>query len=394
MSNPYLKLAFVNPWSGKTIGPNIGMRQLAEESLRRGHEVHIFAPTADDIKIDSPHLKTHSIPDLGVNIRFKNPFSLINYLYNSFRISKRLTQRLQDIKADLLCINSENMLFMPRAAHKAGIPAIVIVRGARFSELGIASRVFFKLQQRWVDKYIGVSQIVVNRLLSLKIPEWKCDKIYNGVNCDVFKPTPKDIALMKELGLDEHHLVIGTVCHLVPRKGVHHLIQAMAKLVPNYPELKCVIVGGVLNSNLKEENKYVENLSHLAKKHEIEDNIIWAGPRTDVANIYNCLDIVIHPSETESFGRTIAEAMACGKPVVGFDIEAVGELIDNDQTGYLAQPFADDELVACIQLLLDNPSKREFLGQIGRHKAITYFDLKKNIELSINCLEQTINTQP
>jgi glycosyltransferase involved in cell wall biosynthesis len=49
--------------------------------------------------------------------------------------------------------------------------------------------------------------------------------------------------------------------------------------------------------------------------------------------------MLIHPSETESFGITIAEAMAMAKPVLGFDVGAVPELIGHNKTGFIVKPF-------------------------------------------------------
>ncbi|MEG3066598.1 glycosyltransferase [Acetomicrobium sp.] len=60
--------------------------------------------------------------------------------------------------------------------------------------------------------------------------------------------------------------------------------------------------------------------------------------------LYSAADIFVAPSLMEAFGKTIAEAMACGTPVVAFDANGPKDIIDHEINGYLAKPFEPEDL--------------------------------------------------
>ncbi len=100
------------------------------------------------------------------------------------------------------------------------------------------------------------------------------------------------------------------------------------------------------------------------------------------------MDVVVHPSESESFGRSIAEAMACGKPVIGFAVGAVPELVLDGQTGIVVRPFDTAALAAAIERLLIDESRRQQMGAAGRQRARELYDLKRNVGAAISLLEE------
>ncbi|MDY7011396.1 MAG: glycosyltransferase family 4 protein, partial [Planctomycetota bacterium] len=120
----------------------------------------------------------------------------------------------------------------------------------------------------------------------------------------------------------------------------------------------------------------------------IADRVIFAGRRTDIPDLLRLVDVLVHPSETESFGRTIAEAMACEKPVVGFRVGAVGELISDGQTGILIEPFDTEAMAEATVRLLKDENLRRLMGEAGRERALRLYDLKTNIAAMVDVIEQ------
>ena len=88
------------------------------------------------------------------------------------------------------------------------------------------------------------------------------------------------------------------------------------------------------------------------------------------------IDILVHPLEAESFGRVVVEAMAAGLPVVGVRGGGVGEIVENNVTGFLAEPNDADQLARHIERLVGNPSLRQTFGQAGRARAESHYSLK------------------
>ena len=88
--------------------------------------------------------------------------------------------------------------------------------------------------------------------------------------------------------------------------------------------------------------------------------------------IYSAADVFVAPSITEAFGKTIAEAMACGTPAVSFDATGPKDIIDHEQNGYLARPFDASDLAKGISWVLQ--SDNCLLSDNARKKIATTFD--------------------
>jgi len=109
--------------------------------------------------------------------------------------------------------------------------------------------------------------------------------------------------------------------------------------------------------------------------------INWLGniEHFDMPSIYGQHDILLAPSTREGFGLAIAEAMACGLPVVASDCSAIPELIDDSRGGFLC-PVGDVECFAeKINLLADSPQTRLEMGQYNRLKIEKYFTVKRMV---------------
>ena len=138
---------------------------------------------------------------------------------------------------------------------------------------------------------------------------------------------------------------------------------------------------------------YARGLQDAAERLSVMDRLRFCGYREDVPELLACMDVVVHPSETESFGRAIAEAMACGKPVVGFDVGAVGELIDDGRTGILVPPFDPDGLARAVVRLLRDDALRAGMGRAAREKALRCYDVRRTIGAAIDVLESKAEGQ-
>jgi glycosyltransferase involved in cell wall biosynthesis len=94
-----------------------------------------------------------------------------------------------------------------------------------------------------------------------------------------------------------------------------------------------------------------------------------------VAPVYRALDIVVHAStKREPFGRSVLEAMACGRPVIVSDAGGVRELVTHDDQGLTHPPGDADVLAGHIASLLHDPARCERLGVNGRRTAVAFFD--------------------
>jgi UDP-glucose:(heptosyl)LPS alpha-1,3-glucosyltransferase len=95
----------------------------------------------------------------------------------------------------------------------------------------------------------------------------------------------------------------------------------------------------------------------------IADRCRWESPRPDVIDFYAAADIYISPTQEDSFGLPVAEAMACGLPVITSKFAGVSELIQNERDGLvLPDPANSSALADILRGLHANPAARTTLG--------------------------------
>ncbi len=166
-----------------------------------------------------------------------------------------------------------------------------------------------------------------------------------GVNIDKFKNTEVDRdKKRKELGIPKDSIAVLSVGELNENKNHETVLRAIASL--DQKNIVYVICG---KGGRKE---YLEN---LAKELGMEERLILAGFRTDVAEIYKCCDIFAFPSKREGLPVSVMEAMASGLPCVASDIRGNRDLIKEGKNGFLCSPITVDEFRKKIAVLIDTP---------------------------------------
>jgi glycosyltransferase involved in cell wall biosynthesis len=192
------------------------------------------------------------------------------------------------------------------------------------------------------------------------------DLVYPGADLNRFNPSRlADPARMRtSLGLPEA-VTIGIVGRLQRWKGMHVFLDAMRRVVDEFPEVRGVIVGG----DHPLEPEYPKELRAQCKRLGLGDAVRFAGPQADAENWMQAMDIVVHASDREPFGIVIVEAMALGKPVVAGDAGGPAEIIDVGRDGLLS-PYGDvDALASHLIRLVADPELRQSLGAAARQAA-------------------------
>ena len=134
--------------------------------------------------------------------------------------------------------------------------------------------------------------------------------------------------LKKKLGLSIGDKVILFVGRLGKEKSVDLLIEGQATIVKKHPNCKLLIIG---------DGPDMEIFQKIAKKHKVENNVIFAGKVAweEIPKYYQVADIFATASRTETQGLTVIEAMAASIPVVAADDESFKNIIIDDLNGHL-----------------------------------------------------------
>jgi glycosyltransferase involved in cell wall biosynthesis len=167
-------------------------------------------------------------------------------------------------------------------------------------------------------------------------------------------------------------LFVGT-CY--PRKGLHHLLEAVAML-KGY-KIKVDIVG-----DMRANRAYVKRLRSMLNKHGIAHLVTFHGLLYGESFWQKFVeaDMFVMPSFWESFGIVFLDAMSFGLPIITTNAGAIPDLVKHEENGLLVRPGDTSALASAIERLVISPSFRRKLGQNGfkfmqDHKEYSSWDL-------------------
>jgi glycosyltransferase involved in cell wall biosynthesis len=303
-----------------------------------------------------------------------NLFPLDNWSYN-----RSLTKNSKVFGADIFEIHTNSAYGFPKALEKRNLkkPLIHLIHGPLADEYEqnlkkehqtlrekLANR-FMKHQAKQevamakkASKIVAVSKYSHDKILEhYNVEETKIRIIPNGVDIEKFKPTDLS-ASKRKFNLDKEPTVL-FVGSLVPRKGLHYLVEAAKKVVKQQANTKFVIVGdGPLRKQLD------ESLNNAG----LMGNFMFLGnlKEDQLPTVYSASDVFVLPSIQEGQGIVLLEAQACGKPVVAFGEGGVYEAVRDKETGFLVDLGNSEDLADNLLKLLGDEGLRQKMGANGR----------------------------
>lgn len=299
-------------------GVERGVMELSRELVKRGFESVVISnggKLATQIKLDGGLHVT-------LDVCSKNPLSA------PWRIFK-LYQTLKKLRPDILHVRSRVPAWMSFFANKwLHLPVVSTVHG--FNSVGFYSSIMTK-----ADHVICVSNSVKTFIQKhYQTPDKKITVIPRGIDLDTFNPDNINNEFIKDFK-QQYNLhdkwIITTVGRITQLKDIETFIKAIALLKNEYPHVIGLIVGGIR----EDKNGYFSSLQTLTEELHIKEHIIFSGSTPNVAEIYTLSDVVVSCSKkAESFGRSVAEAIAMNTPVVATNHGGVLDIIKEGENGY------------------------------------------------------------
>jgi glycosyltransferase involved in cell wall biosynthesis len=193
--------------------------------------------------------------------------------------------------------------------------------------------------------------------------------ISNGIDTEFFRPQTETVDLFEK---NKGKTVIFYSGNMTKRKGVDLFPEIMRKLGNDFV-LFCTT--GLRSS-----------------RFDGCDNTIIVGYLTqnELVNFYSQCDLFIFPTRVEGFGLSVAEAMACGAPVVTTDCCSMPELIVDGQGGFLCKKDSVDSFVEKIKILAENKKLAKKMGSFNRKRIEEQFTLEKMAENYIRIYQELL----
>lgn len=233
-----------------------------------------------------------------------------------------------------------------------------------------------RLLPAWGERVVAISEPVGHHLReTFHVPAERIRIVYNGIDLPGFvdrfsKHEPG--AVRTKYRIPPQAFVVGSTARLVPDKGHEYLIRAVKELEHTIQNLCLIIVG---------DGKYRKYLEALTENLNIKDRVTFTGNLKDVSEPLAAMDVFILPAIwREGFGLSIAEAMACQKPVIVTNIWALNTLIQNRVNGILVEPRNVQDLAEAIRHLVRDVSFREGIALAGQRTAECQFSLDRMVE--------------
>lgn len=202
--------------------------------------------------------------------------------------------------------------------------------------------------------------------------------IANGLDLDLYKPIPKEwVRQILNLPEDKKkYILFGAMSATSDeRKGFKQLQKAL-KLVKG-KDYHLLIFG----SEGYDQINFGLPTTYMGRLNDDET----------LAMAYSAADVMVVPSLQDNLPNTAVEAVACGTPVVAFDVGGLVDIVDHRENGYLAKPYDPEDLAKGITWVLADTDRVEMLSKNSRKKALLDFDIKKASQAYINLYNEILN---
>ena len=220
------------------------------------------------------------------------------------------------------------------------------------------------------DRTLYFSTFMRDCGVTLGAPVDRTRVVEKGVDLSRFAPADDRLELKRRLDLPDRPMVL-TVAGLIPRKGVHYLLEAAARLRDSH-DFSIVICG---------EGVERDRLQRLSESLGVSGRTYFRGrvDREAMPVFFAACDVFVLASTLEAAGNVLLEAMASARPVICTASGGPGEYIHHGETGFVV-PVADVTALADrIRLLLDQPALGDQLGAAGRGRALGRLDSQRMV---------------
>ncbi len=346
-------------------GSGVVATELGIELAARGHEVHFITSSAP-----------FRLTGRELNIHFHQVemfhYPLFEHPPYDLALATRMAEVAEFYSLDLLHVHyaiphsvSAFLAKQMLASRGIHLPFITTLHGTDITLVGL-DRSYLPITKFGIDQSDGVTAIssyLADRTHEAFTVDKPIQVIRNFVNCDVYQANPALIAQMRPRYArpDEHLLV--HLSNFRPVKRVGDVVEVFARVAHALPARLMLIGDGPDRSTAE----------YLARKLGVQDRIHFIGKQDNVNELLPLADLMLMPSEMESFGLAALEAMACCVPAIATQVGGVPELIESGQNGILCE-IGDVHAMAHAAIdLLRDPARLEQMSKAARKTAQDHF---------------------
>lgn len=353
-------------------GSGVVATELGIELAQRGHEVH-FITYAPPFRLTEPQ------PNIHYHEVEVSQYPLFEYPPYDLALATRMAEVAEIYSLDLLHVHyaiphSTSALLarqmLAAAPRPRRLPFVTTLHGTDITIVG-QDRSYLPVTRFSIEQSDGVTSIS-NYLRERTINEFDIKRpikvIWNFVNCDVYQRDVDSVRRRREFA-DDNERVLIHLSNFRPVKRVPDVIEIFDRVQKEIPS-KLLLIGDGPDRSAAE---------WLAFEKKIHDRVIFLGKQDRVHEKLAMADVLLMPSQLESFGLAALEAMACEVVPVATRVGGVPELIEDGVNGYLAEVGDVETMARCAIEILADEGRLRTIGKQARRSAQAKFCSSKII---------------
>ena len=343
-------------------GSGVVATELGLELAVRGHDIH-FISYAQPIRLTGPH------PNIHYHEVEVSRYPLFDYPPYDLALATRMAEVSQLYDLDLLhvhyAIPHSVSAMLARQMLASGprprvLPFVTTLHGTDITLVG-QDHSYLPITRFSIEQSNGVTAIS-EYLRERTIREFEIKNeiqvIYNFVNCDVYHRDPEGAKHRAEYAANGERILVH-LSNFRPVKRVTDTIEIFDRVRKKVPS-KLLLIGDGPDRSRAE---------WLAVQKGIHQDVMFLGKQDQIHEKLALADVMLLPSELESFGLAALEAMACEVVPVATRVGGVPEVIEHGKSGYLAEVGDVDTMAGYVVELLKDENHLREMGKACREMA-------------------------
>lgn len=347
-----------------------------------GHEVHF-------ISYAIPHRLTRFVSNVFFHEVETTTYPLFEHSLYDLSLTSKMLEVIEYEDLDLMHVHyaiphAVSAYLAKQVWSKSGkkIKFITTLHGTDITLMGLEPTfmplVKFSIEES--DGVTAVSRFLKEKTLTNFNLEKEVEVIYNFIDIDKYKPV-NEKSFKKHVASCGEKVLIHT-SNFRTVKRVTDTIRILEKVKKEMPT-KLVLIG---------DGPDRSECERFARELDLHKDVIFLGKQDAIEEILTSADLFLMPSQSESFGLSALEAMACGIPVISTSVGGLPELIIHNQTGYIAEIGDIDRMAKYAIELLTNEKKYKSFARYSRERAVNNFDKNLILPQYINYYEKVLNS--
>lgn len=347
-------------------GSGVVATELGIELAARGHQVH-FITSSQPFRLSGREANIH-FHEVSVAT-----YPLFEYPPYDLALATRMAEVSDYYALDLLHVHyaiphsvsallaSQMIATHSMETRRRNLPFITTLHGTDITLVGLDPS-YLPITRFGIQQSHGVTAISAHLAEKTREAfgiEGEIEVIRNFVNCDLYVRRPESVAEMRPRFASADEKLLVHLSNFRPVKRVLDVIDVFARVAGAMPS-RLMLIGDGPDRSAAE---------HLALRYGVQDRIHFLGKQDDVHELIPLADLLLMPSQMESFGLAALEGMACSVPAIATRVGGVPELVDDNVSGLLFEIGDVDAMAAAAIDLLQDSDRLAAMSTAARRTA-------------------------